>query len=137
MNLTPTLVSSTAINLRRLVVLRCIVLAGQFLAVWFAVTSLHMALPLRPLMAIIAAMALLNFLTWLRMQRPWPVGENELFIHLALDVAILTALLYFSGGSTNPFVILYLLPLALTAAALPAGYTWAMAAVTMTCVTPC
>src|SRR3990172_8715358 len=133
MNLTPTLVSSTAINLRRLVVLRCIVLAGQFLAVWVAVTSLHMALPLRPLMAIIAAMALLNFLTWLRMQRPWPVGENELFIHLALDVAALTALLYFSGGSTNPFVILYLLPLALTAAALPAGYAWAMVAVSITC----
>ena len=135
MNLTPTLVSSTAINLRRLVVLRCIVLAGQFLAVWIAVTSLHMALPLRPLMAIIAGMALLNFLTWLRMQRPWPVGENELFVHLTLDVAVLTALLYFSGGSTNPFVILYLLPLALTAAALPAGYAWAMAAVSMACYT--
>lgn len=135
MNSTQSLSSSSAINLRRLVVLRCIVLAGQLLAVWFAVTSLHMPLPLRPLMAIIAGMALLNFLTWLRMQRPWPVGENELFIHLALDVAVLTALLYFSGGSTNPFVILYLLPLALTAAALPAGYTWAMAAVTMICYT--
>src|SRR3989344_178185 len=135
MNLTPSLSSSTAINLRRLVVLRCIVLAGQFLAVWVAVTSLHMALPLRPLMAIIAGMALLNFLTWLRMQRPWTVGENELFIHLALDVAVLTALLYFSGGSTNPFVILYLLPLALTAAALPAGYAWAMVGVSLACYT--
>jgi two-component system sensor histidine kinase RegB len=135
MNLTSTLVSSTAINLRRLVVLRCIVLAGQFLAVWFAVTSLQMALPLRPLIAIIAAMALLNFLTWLRMLRSWAVGENELFIHLTLDVAVLTALLYFGGGSTNPFVILYLLPLALTAAALPAGYVWAMATVTVACDT--
>ncbi len=114
---------------------RCIALTGQFLAVWVAVTSLHMALPLRPLIAVIAAMALFNFLTWLRIQRPWPVGEAELFAHLALDVAVLTALLYFSGGSTNPFVILYLLPLALTAAALPAGYVWAMAAVSIACYT--
>src|SRR3989304_9641976 len=135
MDTTPSSLSSNTINLRRLVVLRCIALAGQFLAVWVAVTSLHMALPLRPLIGIIAAMALFNFLTWLRMRRPWPVGETELFTHLALDVAALTALLYFSGGSTNPFVILYLLPLALTAAALPAGYAWAMAAVTMACYT--
>jgi two-component system sensor histidine kinase RegB len=126
---------SNAINLRRLIVLRCIALAGQFLAVWVAVTSLHMPLPLRPLIGIIAAMALFNFLTWLRMQRPWPVAETELFAHLALDVAALTGLLYFSGGSTNPFVILYLLPLALTAAALPAGYAWAMVAVSIACYT--
>jgi len=39
-----------------------------------------------------------------------------------LDVASLTALFYFSGGSTNPFVMLYLMPLAIAAAALPAGY---------------
>ena len=126
-------VSSNAINLRRLIVLRLIALAGQILAVWIAVTSLHLALPLRPLIGIIAALALFNFLTWLRMQRSWPVAEAELFFHLALDVAALTGLLYFSGGSTNPFVILYLLPLALTAAALPAGYAWAMVAVSIAC----
>lgn len=135
MNAAPSDVSSNAINLRRLIVLRCIALAGQLLAVWIAVTSLHMALPLRPLIGIITALALFNFLTWLRMRRPWPVGEVELFFHLALDVAGLTGMLYFSGGSTNPFVILYLLPLALTAAALPAAYAWAMAGVSIACYT--
>ncbi len=125
----------TAINLRRLIALRNIALAGQFLAVWFAAGSLKMALPLRPLVSIIAAMAMVNLLTWWRMRRPSPVPEVELFIHLVLDVAALTALLYFSGGSTNPFVILYLLPLALSAAALPAGYAWAMAAMTAGCYT--
>jgi two-component system sensor histidine kinase RegB len=135
MDTSPFLPSSTAINLRRLVVLRCIALAGQLVVVWVAVTSLHMALPLRPLIGIIAAMALFNFLTWLRMRRPWPVGEAELFTHLALDVAALTGMLYFSGGSTNPFVILYLLPLALTAAALTAGYAWAMVALSVACYT--
>ncbi len=135
MNLSAPLPTITAINLRRLIVLRCIALAGQFLAVWVAVTGLHMALPLRPLIGIIAAMALFNFLTWLRIRHPQTVGEVELFSHLALDAAALTGLLYFSGGSTNPFVILYLLPLALTAAALPAGYAWAMVVVSITCYT--
>jgi two-component system sensor histidine kinase RegB len=54
---------------------------------------------------------------------------------LLLDVASLTALFYFSGGSTNPFVMLYLLPLAIAAAALPAGYVWGMAGVTTACYT--
>jgi len=49
MNAAASDVSSNAINLRRLIVLRLIALAGQILAVWVAVTSLHMALPLRPL----------------------------------------------------------------------------------------
>ena len=135
MNPTPPLPSSTAINLRRLIALRNIALAGQLLAVWIAVTSLHIMLPLRPLIAVIAGMAAVNLLTWWRVHRPWPVREIEFFAHLALDVAEFTALLYFSGGSTNPFVILYLLPLALTAVALPAAYAWAMAAVTVGCYT--
>jgi two-component system sensor histidine kinase RegB len=70
-----------------------------------------------------------------RLRRAWPVQDRELFGQLLLDVASLTALFYFSGGSTNPFVMLYLLPLAIAAAALPAGYVWSMAGVTTTCYT--
>lgn len=125
--------STTAINLRRLIVLRNIVLAGQALAVWVAVFHLGMDLPRRPLVAVIAAMTLLNLVTWARMRLTWPVREAELFAQLLLDVAALTALLYFTGGSTNPFAPIYLLPLTLTAAALPGAYAWAIAAVTVTC----
>lgn len=125
--------ASAAINLRRLIMLRNIALAGQFLAVWVASAFLGMALPLRPLITIIAAMAVVNLLTWWRTRRAWPVRDNELFAQLVLDVAALSALLYFSGGSTNPFVIFYLLPLALAAAALPAVYVWALAAVMVAC----
>jgi two-component system sensor histidine kinase RegB len=64
-----------------------------------------------------------------------PVREGELFAQLVVDVAALTGLLYFSGGATNPFVTLYLLPLAFAAAALSAAYTWAMAALATACYT--
>jgi len=124
---------SAATNLRRLIALRSIALAGQFLAVWIASTYLGMALPMPPLVSIIAAMAVVNLLTWWRMRRPRPVRDNELFAQLVLDVLALTGLLYFSGGSTNPFVIFYLLPLALAAAALPAAYVWALATLMVAC----
>jgi two-component system, sensor histidine kinase RegB len=57
------------------------------------------------------------------------------FFELLADVGCLTALLYLSGGSTNPFVSLYLLPLTIAAAALPARYAWSMAGMTVTCYT--
>jgi two-component system sensor histidine kinase RegB len=125
--------SPAAINLKRLVGLRTITLSGQALAVWVAVVNLRLALPLFPLVAILAGMALINLATWWRIGRAWPVAELELFAQLTLDVAALTALLYFTGGSTNPFAPLYLLPLTLTAAALPRAHTWVMAGLSVAC----
>src|SRR3569833_1451165 len=61
------------------------------------------------------------------------VTEQELFLHLLSDVLILTALLHFTGGSTNPFVSLFLVPLTLAAAALTGRYTWAVAAAAVCC----
>lgn len=127
------LLSTTAINLRRLVALRNIALGCQAFVVWAAVVQFHVSLPLPAFLWLIVGMALVNLLTWLRLQGPWPVAEPELFGQLLLDVAAFTGLMYYGGGPTNPFVTLYLLPLALTAAALPERYTWAMAATTAVC----
>jgi two-component system sensor histidine kinase RegB len=67
------------------------------------------------------------------LRRNWPVSNIEFFVQLLIDVLGLSTLLYFSGGSTNPFVSLYLLPLTIAAAALPWIYTWVMAAITVCC----
>ncbi len=128
-----TVPSPAAINLRRLVTLRAIAITGQLLAVWTAVVPLNMPLLLQPLVMILAGMALANVLTGLRLRRPWPVHDTELFAHLLLDVFAFTGLLYFAGGSTNPFAPLYLLPITLAAAALPRAHVWSMVAVTAAC----
>ncbi len=135
MNRASPLPNSAAINLRRLVALRTFTLAGQALAVGAAVQLLRMGLPLQPLVLILAGMALVNLLTWLRLTRAWPVRDGELFAQLTLDVLVLTGLLYHTGGSTNPFAPLYLLPITLTAAALPRAYTWVMVGFTAACYT--
>ena len=125
--------SSNAVNLRRLLVLRNIAVLGQMLMLLLVVYGLGLDLPARAIGGAIALLALLNLLTWLRLQRTWPVTDAELFAQLLLDVLALTVMLYFSGGSTNPFVLVYLLPITLTAAALPGFYTWIMAAITVAC----
>jgi two-component system sensor histidine kinase RegB len=132
---TAPLPGSGAINLWRLVLVRAIAVAGQGAAVWLAVTRLGMQLPLFPLVMILTLLTLAALLTLLRLRLRHPVREGELFAQLVVDVAALTGLLYFSGGATNPFVTLYLLPLAFAAAALSAAYTWAMAALATACYT--
>lgn len=122
-----------AANLRRLVALRAIAVLGQALAVWVAVRVLDLALPVAWLVVLISLLALINLGTLWRLRQAWPITDVELLVQLLIDVAALTGLLYLSGGSTNPFVSLYLVPLMLSAAALPARYTWLMAAATIAC----
>jgi len=125
--------SSAALNLQRLIAYRHWVAAGQLAAV-LAASALGFSLPVWTLVMIIVAYTTINFFTAARLRRrTQPVGERELFLHLLTDTAVLAVLLYLSGGSTNPFVSLFLLPLTLAAAALPGAYTWIMAAVTVLC----
>ncbi len=131
---TPITPSPAAINLWRLVVYRFLMLTGLIIGMTWAVVAHRFELPLGTLTAVVAIFAVLNLVTWWRLRR-WtrPVGDQELFLHFVSDVLILAALLYFTGGSTNPFVSLFLLPLTLAAAALPGRYTWAIAATAVTC----
>ena len=52
---------------------------------------------------------------------------------LALDVVILTGLLFFTGGPFNPFSFLYLVHIALAAVVLRARWTWALVALSLVC----
>ena len=122
-------------NLQRLFLLRNITLAVQCLTFALAYWALEMQLPWTEMVAVVALLAVLNLATWARLRRNWPVSSIEFFTQLLIDVFALSALLYFSGGSTNPFISLYLLPLTIAAAALPWTYTWAMAAITIGCYT--
>lgn len=122
-------------NLQRLFLLRNIVIAAQCLTFALAYWVLEMQLPWTEMVTVAALLALLNLATWFRLRRNWPVSSVEFFAQLLIDVFALSALLYFSGGSTNPFISLYLLPLTIAAAALPWAYTWLMAAITISCYT--
>lgn len=122
-------------NLQRLFLLRIISITLQ-IAIFYAIYSvIELDLPWFKIVLIITIFTILNFLTWLRLLLHWPVTNLELFGQLLLDVAALTALLYFSGGSTNPFISLYLIPLTIAATVLPWHYTWIMAAITISSYT--
>jgi two-component system sensor histidine kinase RegB len=122
-------------QLRRLVALRSTAVVAQLTTLALVWKILELELDWQPMLLAIATLAAINLLSWLRLRNNTPVSNPELFAQLNVDVIALTILLYYGGGSTNPFVSLYLLPLVIAAATLPARYTWSMAAFTAACYT--
>lgn len=139
-------------QLRRYVALRNIAIIAQLITLAVVWKILELELDWQPMLLTIATLAFINLFSWLRMggtegsghpaasllrglrlRNINIVSNSELFAQLSVDVIALTILLYYSGGSTNPFVSLYLLPLVIAAATLPGRYTWGMAALTAAC----
>jgi two-component system, sensor histidine kinase RegB len=79
------------------------------------------------------ALLALNPASLSRLRLPVAVSQAELFLVLLLDVVALTAQLYFSGGVTNPFILLFLLQVTLAAVLLRIRWAWAMVVVTSLC----
>ncbi|HZW24312.1 MAG TPA: ATP-binding protein [Gallionella sp.] len=130
MNASPFAAQTGHSHLRRLVWLRAIAIVAQSAALTLAYQYLKMELQWLPMIATVAALSVLNLLTWLRLRSSRPISNAELFAQLCADVLALSVLLYYGGGSTNPFISLFLLPLVIAAATLPHRYTWAMTALT-------
>ena len=120
-------------QLRRLAILRAIAIGAQLLTLACVWKLLGMELDWLPMLLTIATLAAINLFTWLRLRGNRPVGNPELFAQLCADVLALSALLYYGGGSTNPFISLFLLPLVIAAATLPQRYAWFMALLTAAC----
>jgi len=90
-------------------------------------------LPLDRMGELLACLVAFNIASLLRCRYCREVSNTELFVALLVDVAMLTAQLYLSGGATNPFVFLYLLQVILGAVLLKPWSTWTMVAVTCVC----
>src|SRR5450830_295241 len=89
--------------LLRLFWMRCVATLAQALLVAAAVFGMRLPLPLTPLCTVLSLMLVFNGWTWWRTRMAYPVREQELFAQLFIDISALSALLYFTGGATNPF----------------------------------
>jgi two-component system sensor histidine kinase RegB len=115
------------VRLRTLVVVRWIAIAGQVATVLAVKFGFGMELPLDALLAAIAASAVLNLaLTlWRPVQR---LNEAATAVLLGWDIVQLAALLFFTGGLANPFALLLLGPVTVSATVLSRRHTIALCA---------
>lgn len=124
---------SGPLSFRRLVWLRAFAIPGAAVALLLVGSFYDLPLRFTPLLTTIFILALVNFWTWRRLRTGAAIGHGEFFVQMLIDVLALTSILYYSGGATNPFAYLFLLPLAISATVLPRRYTWPMAAITAGC----
>ncbi|MFT4265775.1 MAG: ATP-binding protein [Xenophilus sp.] len=120
-------------NLQQLIQLRWIAVFGQIVTIEVVHYGLGIDIPIRSMLAVLAALVAFNAASLLRWHTRREVTSAELLFALLVDVGMLTAQLYLSGGAANPFVFLYLLQVILGAVLLPAWATWTMVAVTLGC----
>ncbi|MBS1190215.1 MAG: ATP-binding region, ATPase-like:Histidine kinase N-terminal [Rhodocyclaceae bacterium] len=118
-------------NLQRLASVRWMVLGVMSLLAIAGPGLLAIPLPRIPLLAVVAVAAGFNFLLRLRLARADAATPLEVLSQIGFDIASLTALLFFSGGATNPLVSLLLPPVAIAALTLPVRHVFATGALAL------
>ena len=117
-------------GVRQLWILRTIAISGQITVIAVA-SAFGVELPLVPMIGIIGLLVALNAATWVRLKRHAPASPREIAGHLTFDLAAFTLLLYLSGGTANPFSLLFVLHVVVMALLLP---PWPAAAGTLLAV---
>ncbi len=105
------------------------ILGESFLIVMF-VYGLNIEIPEQQLWLVIVAIIAFNAYTSLRLQTDDVVTELEIFSQICIDVISIAALLYLTGGASNPITWVFLLPVMITAIMLPQSYAWYMVILT-------
>lgn len=118
-------------NLKSLFWLRNFSILAQVLCSATAIFYFNISLHIVYIFIAIGLLALFNLYTFARANKSRNVSDQELFIQLLTDILILTLLLGLSGGASNPFAILYLLPLVISAIILPSSLAWRFTVITV------
>lgn len=107
------------LRLQTIVRLRWFAVAGQLLAVLISWFGFGFDLPVGYCLLLIALSAWLNVYLRLRLPSSHRLSETNAALLLAYDIVQLAGLVYLTGGLSNPFIILLVAPVTVSAATLP------------------
>lgn len=121
-------------NLLQLVRLRWMAIGGQVVTIVLVHWGLGIGLPLGPMLSLLLVLVLVNVFNSQRARGQSGIPDQEIFASILVDVAVLTAQLFLSGGGQNPFIHLYLLQVVVGTALLNLRYAWVLATVSGLCI---
>lgn len=122
---------AVAENLKQLLIIRIIVIFGQVLAAVYAYTQLDLGINYAALALLITVNTIFTLYSWAKLESASFVSEKMMFCQISADIFILSSMLYFSGGATNPFVSYLLIPISIAATTLKMRLIWMIA---FTCI---
>jgi two-component system, sensor histidine kinase RegB len=123
------------VRLDTLVRLRWLSIIGQTTAVLAVYLGLGFDLPIWSCLAAVLLSAWLNVALRLAFSTTQRLEPDRAAWLLAFDIAELAVLLFLTGGVQNPFAVLFLAPVLLSATALPPRYTLVLGGFAIVCAT--
>ena len=105
-------------HIQLLLALRSAAIVIQLLLILFVNLGLAYELPWLPLFTIIALELALTFASFTYYRNKAQISQLALLMQICADILFLSLLLFFSGGATNAFVSLLLIPIAIAAVTL-------------------
>ena len=103
------------VRLKTQILLRWIALAGQTAAALVAALVYGLVFPIGPVAITIGAAGILNLLAGFLLPATRRLSEGESTAMLVFDIAQLSVLLWLTGGLDNPFALLMLAPVTISA----------------------
>ena len=122
-------------NFRYLLLIRLISLTGIISLFVYLIFFTATALPLLPIFTVVIITLLLTFVSWLHLKKQNKVSKRAFLSQLLIDICAISLLVYYSGGSANPLISLFVIPVIFSAASLPRRYTWLLTLLTITSYT--
>jgi len=114
-----TLTNAKANNQIELVLaLRSAAIIIQLLLIFFVNLGLAYELPWMPLFSVIVLELIFTLVSFIFYRNKSQISQLALLMQICADILFLSFLLYFSGGATNAFVSLLLIPIAIAAVTL-------------------
>ncbi|MGL5009889.1 MAG: ActS/PrrB/RegB family redox-sensitive histidine kinase, partial [Paracoccaceae bacterium] len=123
------------VRLRTLILLRWVAIIGQLTAINVAGYWFGLQLPFFLCYAAVGAAVVANILSVILFPENKRLQEYEAMLTLLFDLAQLAFLLFLTGGLTNPFALLILAPVTISASALQLRSTLILGAIAIFLVT--
>jgi two-component system sensor histidine kinase RegB len=127
--------TSGGLRLQTTVRLRWVAVAGQLLTVFFVDQVLGFPIPIMACLVVIGASALLNLSLTTRHPASKRLQDGPAMWLMGFDILQLAVLLFLSGGLQNPFALLIVVPVAVSASYLPLSKTMILAGAAILCAT--
>jgi two-component system sensor histidine kinase RegB len=127
-------VAGGRVRLRTLNLIRWIAIAGQLAAIAIVHLGLGYPMPLGPVLLAVGASVAVNLWATIGRRPAERLGDRAAAIYLGYDLIQLAALLYLTGGLNNPFAILILAPVTVSATILSRFSTIALSSLAVAVV---
>ena len=109
--------------LTNLIKIRWIAIAGQLTTLFTIFFVFDFTIPLAECLFVVSLSILVNFYSYFIQRGNSTLTDKKTFLFLLFDISQLVGLLFLTGGVFNPFVVLILAPIIISASYLSAFWT--------------